>query len=229
MTTLPLWQRLLKHASSITIEKVLHLPRQLSAVNLDIDLKVADRTQPVQVSSTQRDPLTINRARLRMQHCVSVAKDANTPFKALSKVPACQPICHDMIGVPGNQDPHVYTSCGCRLQRFQQDMIGYKIGIGQQDRVLSAVDSLDIHIAYRKSQPERIVTAYSDERIKVAHVMPRNLFSLPTRPVPEADKRMREISCRWPPYTQVRISPLGCVEVPQIKAPNKSYGTIHHQ
>ena len=67
VTTLPLWQRLLKHASSITIEKVLHLPRQLSAVNLDIDLKVADRTQPVQVSSTQRDPLTINRARLRMR------------------------------------------------------------------------------------------------------------------------------------------------------------------
>src|SRR5579883_1877695 len=116
------------YVGRIASKKFLHLPGQIGAEYLDIDLKITNRTQTIQISSTNCRPLAINCAGLRMQHSVTITKDMNASFKAFGKIAMRGPISNDMVGYQRHQDTYIDSTSGCSFQSVKQDVIRYKIG-----------------------------------------------------------------------------------------------------
>src|SRR5215469_2354737 len=102
-STLPLLQGQLKSLSRIFCEERGHLPGKLCIVDRDINFIVPDQAQSIKIARSDRRPLSINGAGLRVQQGIAIAKDAHTTMQAISKVAMRNPVRQNMVGDPGHK------------------------------------------------------------------------------------------------------------------------------
>src|SRR6266700_8276529 len=99
-----------------------------------------------------------------------------------------------MVRDPRHQHTNIDTPFRRRLECIEQDVIWHKVGVGEQDCMLSTVDSVDIHIADRKGQTQSIITAQIDQGIKAAFVVSGNFIAIVTETIPEGNKRAGKLA-----------------------------------
>src|SRR5437588_2153034 len=81
----PLLERELDGVGLVALEDLFHPPGELRAVDLDIDLVVADRAETVQIGRADGRPNAVYRAGLGMDHRLAVAEDLDAGPQAIAE------------------------------------------------------------------------------------------------------------------------------------------------
>ena len=90
-----------------------------------------------------------------------------------------------MVRDPGQQDLHVHAAPGRGLEGVEQDVVGHKIGVGEQDVLLGALNSRDIHVADGEGELQGVRVAGHDQRVEPPGVLARDAFTARAMAVPE--------------------------------------------
>src|SRR5690242_15332992 len=108
-------------------------------------------------------------------------------------------------------------------------MIRDKIGVGEPDMMLGAVNRADIDIADREDHAGDVVAIDVDHRVEPQWIVAVDALALATEAVPEVYERLRQVFRLWPANAQMGVAPLGRVELADVVAADERYVAIYHQ
>src|SRR5262249_20945818 len=139
------------------------------------------------------------------------------------------PVGNYVIGCPGYQHLHIYSTGRCRLESAEQGVIRYEVGAGKKDMMLGVLDAVEVHVAYRKGQPECVGTPHNELVIIAARLLAHDVPLLRSIPIPEIGECSSQMHGRWPRDAQVGVTPLGGIELAQVVSANEGDTVIHYQ
>ena len=80
-----------------------------------------------------------------MEKTIQIAVDLDTGARCVVEIGVRRQINQHVIGLVGDQDPHIDPTQAGQLERRHYRLVGYEIGTGDPNPMLCRVDGVDEH------------------------------------------------------------------------------------